>query len=101
VPVRRLDHVVEELNLGPRGVFLKMDTQGWDLEVIRGAEACLPRIAALQSEMSVVPIYEGMPSYLDMLRELHGRGFEPAAMFPVSRQADLRLIEFDCVLVRP
>jgi FkbM family methyltransferase len=82
-----------------RNVYLKLDTQGFDLEVLRGIRDTTP-ILALQSEMSLVPIYEGMPDYLTALRAFQDRGFVPSAIFPVNHTPDGRLMEFDCVMVR-
>jgi FkbM family methyltransferase len=100
--VRTLDDVFDEAVQGiddPR-VFLKMDTQGWDLEVLRGARACLPRIVALQSEMSVMPLYEGAPTYPYALAELTAAGFAPSALFRVNWDPGYRLVEFDAVMVK-
>src|SRR5262249_53747011 len=72
VAVRRLDSLFEELGgeRALRNVYLKLDTQGFDLEVIRGATALLPRVRALQTEIAMQPLYRGAPSYRDTLDEL-------------------------------
>jgi len=87
IEVRRLDDLYSELVSGienPR-VFLKLDTQGYDLNVFRGAEKCRSNILGLQSEVSVQPLYEGMPSYLEALREYESDGFELYNLEAVSR----------------
>jgi FkbM family methyltransferase len=101
VAVRRLDGVLADV-LGPRSrpdVYLKMDTQGWDLEVLRGAAAVRGDIAALQSEVSVQPIYDGMPDMEESLATLAELGFTLSGLFPVNLDANLRVVEFDCVCV--
>ncbi|HEX5506079.1 MAG TPA: FkbM family methyltransferase [Thermomicrobiales bacterium] len=102
VRVERLDAVFGDCVApipGPR-VFLKLDTQGWDLEVLRGAAGCLDRIAALQTELAVTPIYEQMPDFQEALASLRPMGFEVGTLFPVSHDPHLRLVEFDCVMLR-
>lgn len=102
VEVRRLDDVFEGLatsTAGPR-TYLKLDTQGWDLEVLAGAERSLDRVVALQTEISMRAIYEGMPAYREMLADLEALGFAVTGLYPVTRDPDLRVIEYDCVLVR-
>jgi len=42
-------------------VFLKMDTQGWDLDVFVGCGTCLASVVGLQSELSIRSVYEAMP----------------------------------------
>jgi FkbM family methyltransferase len=80
-------------------VLLKMDTQGYDLHVLKGAEPLLPRIAAVQSEVAFQHLYEGMPDHLQTLRYFEERGFDLAGMFPILRDRIDRIIEADCVLV--
>jgi hypothetical protein len=80
---------------------LKLDTQGWDLEVLRGADACISRIGAVQSEVSLKAIYKGMPSFIEAITEWNRLGFEITGMFPVSRDTNnLAIVEFDCVMAR-
>ena len=103
VRVARLDAVIDEAVAGiahPR-VFLKMDTQGWDLEVVKGAGDRLMDVGALQTELSVIPVYEGLPSFAESIAHFQASGFAPTGIFPVARDLDrLRAIEFDCVMLR-
>jgi FkbM family methyltransferase len=79
--------------------YLKIDTQGFDIEVLRGAGDSLPAVKALQTEASVIGIYKGMPQYMDTIRYLDQRGFDITGLYPVSRDSALRLVEFDCVMI--
>ena len=102
VPVRRLDGVAESAFGGvsePRA-YLKMDTQGWDLEVLEGASGCLGRVVAFQSEVSVRPNYRGMPSMTESLERFERLGFGISGLFPVVLDSNLEVEEFDCVAVR-
>jgi FkbM family methyltransferase len=103
VEVRRLADVFDEVTAAvahPR-VLLKIDTQGFDIQVLEGADGVLDRVAAVQVEVPVKPIYEGMPSFSTLLEWLRGPGFELTGAFPVSRDRDhLRLVELDCILCR-
>lgn len=101
VEVLRLDDVFDDLLPRPDSlVFLKLDTQGWDLEVLAGSTASLGRVVGLQSEISVRAIYEGMPSYLEALAAMQDLGYELTGLFPVARDSRLRLVEMDCVMIR-
>ncbi|OFX04266.1 MAG: hypothetical protein A3D94_17190 [Alphaproteobacteria bacterium RIFCSPHIGHO2_12_FULL_66_14] len=101
VTVRTLDVVLPVLQerLGFDRPYLKLDTQGFDIEVLRGGDDSLPTVRALQTEASVIGIYKGMPDYMDTLRYLGGRGFDITGLYAVSRDSSLRLVEFDCVMV--
>jgi len=101
VEIRTLDEVMPELQkqLGFERPYLKLDTQGFDIEALCGGAHMLPWIPALQTEASVIGIYKDMPSYFDTIRFLNERGFEISGLYPISRDESLRLIEFDCVMI--
>ncbi len=101
VAVRTLDAVLPGLRhrLHFERPYLKLDTQGFDLEVLHGGRSSLAEVRALQTEASVIGIYKDMPDYMDTIRYLDQRGFDVTGFYPVSRDRLLRLIEFDCVMV--
>jgi FkbM family methyltransferase len=98
VTVRRLDSLWDEYVPADARVYLKVDTQGWDMEVLAGLGDHRP--LALQTEVAVQPIYDGAPSTSLSLDTLTQMGYVPSGMFPVSLDKTMRLIEFDCVAVR-
>lgn len=103
IQVKRLDDVYPELagTQKQTRIFLKMDTQGYDLKVLAGATKVLENVIALQSEISVMPLYEGMPDYLESLSAFKKAGFELTGLYPVSRDPEsLTIIELDCVMRR-
>ncbi len=101
VRVRRLDDVVDATPslARARSIYLKLDTQGYDLEVLKGATRMLRSVGALQTEASMLPLYRGMPDYRTSIATLDGLGFDISGMFPIARDQYLRVVEFDCVMV--
>lgn len=84
-----------------QNLFLKLDTQGFDREVLEGATDTLQRLSILQIELSLLAIYEDMPDHLEMLEYVDDLGFAIAGFYPISRDPDtLAVIEADCVLIR-
>lgn len=102
ITVRRLDEMFDAAvgNLTSPKIMLKMDTQGYDLEVFAGAQGCLESILGLQSELSVVPLYHGMPHYLEALSTYEEAGFELFDFSVVSRTKDQGLQELNCLMKR-
>lgn len=86
-------------NIKERRVFLKMDTQGYDIKVFKGAVASLSNIYCILSEISLISIYSGMPNYLDALKTYESSGFIVTGLYPISRKKDLSIIEMDCMLI--
>jgi FkbM family methyltransferase len=103
VEVRRLDALLDGALAGlaaPR-TYLKLDTQGYDLEVFSGLGERVDELVGMQAEVAVMQIYEGMPRMPEAVAVYEKAGFEITALYPVSRQArTARVLEFDCVMVR-
>lgn len=59
VIVERLDDIVDELAGPDQRIFLKIDAQGFEREVLAGAEQTLARCRGLQLELSFISLYEG------------------------------------------
>lgn len=99
VPVKKLDNLMKGFveNHGAKNVLLKLDTQGFDLEVFKGALNCLDIIKAVQTEVSVLPIYEDMPSFSDSLKLFRSNGFEVSGLYSLSENRFPHAIEFDCI----
>ena len=76
VPLYRLDEVANDYVADAKSVFLKIDVQGYELSVLRGAAGILPRIIGLQLELSLEPLYEEEPLYKEMIETVESAGFE-------------------------
>ena len=102
IEVKRLDEVFHEIvtKKGYKNVLLKMDTQGYDLEVFKGASGCLENIAAVQSELSVRPLYKNMPHYVESLETYENAGFDLYNLSVVNRVEDGGLLELNCFMRR-
>jgi hypothetical protein len=87
VRVVRLEDVFQQLvgSLGCRNCMLKLDTQGYDKFAFEGAKGCLGHVRALQSELSLIPVYDGMIEVYEVLKEFNGSGFYISGMYPINR----------------
>lgn len=101
VEIQRLDSVLPTLPVKAADrIYLKMDTQGWDLEVLKGAQGALGQVIALQTEVAVQPIYDEMPVMQESIAAIADYGFTPSGFFPVHLDVQMAAIEFDFVAVR-
>jgi FkbM family methyltransferase len=103
IQINTIDSFLKEniTNLKERRILLKTDTQGFDLQVIEGAQESMSSVHCLLCEISLIPIYEGMPNYLDSLKAFESHGFIATGFYPISRnRANLALIEMDCVMIK-
>jgi FkbM family methyltransferase len=82
-------------------VMVKIDTQGTERKVLDGARGVLPAIRIVQIELSIVPVYQGEPSYLETIDHLADLGFAPVLFIPgYFNRRTARLIGMDGVFVR-
>lgn len=61
--------------------FLKLDTQGFELQVLDGAQGLLDRIRGLQLEVSLVPLYAGQCLFNATVERMMNLGYELYALF--------------------
>jgi FkbM family methyltransferase len=101
VQIRRLDDILKEMpfDIGSRKIFLKMDTQGYDLEVFKGARGILENIVVLQSEVYQIPIYERSPFWTESIDVYIKAGFKLVGLYPVTRHGYC-FASMDCLMVR-
>lgn len=56
--------------------FLKLDAQGAELSVIKGATEVLRDVSVVHTEVEFVPLYEGQPLFAEVDQALRGAGFQ-------------------------
>lgn len=96
VEVETLDRLWDRFVRPGERVWLKVDTQGHERDVLLGAAGSLPRIDTLQLEMSPVRLYEGEALFMEMYERVVAAGFacvhlEPGLVDPETE----RLLSLD------
>ena len=83
VPIHRLDSLVPEILKPKDVVFLKIDVQGFEKQVLNGGKSTVSdHCAGIQLELSFLPLYEGgmlIPEALDLMYSL---GFTLTGFMP-------------------
>ena len=59
VTILKLDSVAAAYLSGAKNVFIKIDTQGYESQVLDGAEETLKHVVGVMLELSLVQLYEG------------------------------------------
>ncbi len=100
VPLRRLESVTG-LDPGWRRLFLKIDVQGYEAQVLEGVGALWPRIVGVQLEMALVPLYEGEREFRATVAAMEARGFALHLLIPGYYERKLgRQLQVDGVFYR-
>jgi FkbM family methyltransferase len=88
VTICRLDTVFDKYCKNEHKILLKVDTQGYEMSVLLGAEASLAKIRALELEMSFIPLYEGQALFHDIYLWLLQKGFQMVDIEPMFIHPD-------------
>lgn len=101
VPVQRLDAIMLDQQPFWRP-FLKIDTQGFERQVLDGAPDLLRRCQGVQLELPIAHLYDGVWSLREALDYMDAAGFVlaqtvPTNVFPHDKAS---AIELDCVFRR-
>lgn len=94
-----IDLIFEKYGLYDKKVLLKIDTQGYDLMVVKGAINSINHIIAIVSEISFQKLYSQSPSYHESIFEFNKMGFELAGLYPVASDEKGLLCEVDGIFL--
>jgi FkbM family methyltransferase len=109
VPLRLLDHALADLHpdlleatsAPTRCIFLKLDVQGYESQVLAGATQLLHHTLAVQLEMSLLPLYEGEALMPQMHAVMTAKGFDLWDLEPSFRDPRTgRFLQLDGIFTR-
>ena len=103
VPVQTLDAMVEPLlREGARSLLLKVDTQGYERQVLEGGKQTVARAVGILMELPVIHTYKGEWHLHEALEYMFSAGFVPGQIQAVGYHGvdKVSAVDFDC-LFRP
>ena len=100
-PQTTIDAAVRDSYAGRAPDLLKLDVQGYELEVLKGSEASLGRVGAVLAEINVLDLHEGVPLLDEMVAWLSQRGFVTYDICGLTRRPlDDALWQLDAIFVK-
>jgi len=101
VTVRRLDGIDSDLVSNASSIFMKLDVQGFEMAVLRGATGLLDRVRGFQLECSLVPLYEAQTLYRELFDWMEQHGFDLWGIVPgFTDMATGRMLQMDGIFFR-
>ena len=100
-PMLTLDELVALHVKNGERCLLKIDTQGYEWEVLNGASATMANVVAICIETSLVPLYKGQRLWLDYIERLIAEGFvvwDIHSAFAAPKNG--RLLQADLIFVK-
>ncbi len=97
----RLDDVWDELGIQDGPMMLKLDTQGSEPAILRGATRRLSDIAAVQIELSASALYQGQVLMEEVIQHMRVSNFVPFDIWQGFHDVNSgRVMEYDGLFVR-
>lgn len=83
-------------------LLLKLDVQGYELEVLKGAVQLLQQTTLVQLEVSWLDYNQGAPDIVQVLQAMDAHGFVPLELAGLHRRKDnWALMQTDIIFCRP
>jgi FkbM family methyltransferase len=103
VKLSRLDTLAKDyIKSETKSIFLKIDVQGLEKQVIEGATAILPSIKGIKLELSLVPLYEGQVLFKEMIDIIEKLGYELYGIEPgFTAEKTGRMLQMDGIFFKP
>jgi len=80
--------------------FIKIDAQGYELEILKGATDILRSVKCILMEVSLIDINEGAPLFLEVISFMNDRGFVPYDICSLLRRPlDQALWQVDMIFL--
>jgi FkbM family methyltransferase len=96
VPLHTLDSALAGIELASESTLLKLDVQGYEIEVLGGARRSLPLVQAILVEQALVGTYAAQPLFDSVHEVLRDLGFSLARLIDWRRVAG-QVIEVDAL----
>jgi len=100
VKLFRLDTIAPQYTRNSHAVFLKIDVQGFEENVLDGCSEIMPKIKGIQIELSFIPLYEGQKLFIDLFEKIQKMGFDLYKLLPVVLDRKGRILQADCIFFR-
>jgi FkbM family methyltransferase len=103
VKLSRLDTIAKDyIKSETKSIFLKIDVQGLEKQVIEGATAILPLVKGIKLELSLVPLYEGQVLFKEMIDIIEKLGYELYGIEPgFTAEKTGRMLQMDGIFFKP
>jgi FkbM family methyltransferase len=75
VEIQKIDTIFSDICEPSENIYMKLDTQGFEMRVLNGAKRSLSFIDTIQMEMSLVQLFEGEPLFNEMYAYMTSEGY--------------------------
>jgi len=99
VSMERLDRLLAGVVMGDNAL-IKLDVQGYELEVLKGAGEIFRRAEVVILEAATIPFNDGAPLFAEVVKFMDDSGFVAYEFCGGTRRTDLAVFQIDVFFVR-
>lgn len=101
VPVKRADELLDDVLQTRSRPFVKMDTQGFEMEILKGFGDRTKDVVGWQLEMCIEPLYQNQPRIEEIIAHMRSIGFTLWRVLPGFRDPQtLQAYELDGIFFK-
>ena len=101
INVKKIDSFIDDYSKIYDNIFMKVDTQGNEYNVIKGSRDLINKITGIQMEMSIIPLYENEKNHIELIKFLDEKGFVLFSIEPgFSNSISGQLLQYDGIFIK-
>jgi FkbM family methyltransferase len=101
VKITTVSNVLHNLKIDSKSILLKIDTQGYEHEVLRGALSVMDQIRFIEVELSVQELYAGQKLYIELLNMLDKLNYKLISLEKsFEDKSNGTLLQFDAIFCK-
>jgi FkbM family methyltransferase len=98
LPCATLDAVIEQFNL-PAPNFIKIDTQGSELDILAGAESIIDKVDLIYTECPIIQYNAGSPNISEYLDYFKSKNFIPVDILEIHNMENT-VLQIDIMFMK-
>ena len=99
--IYKFDTIAKKVLMDSKNTYFKIDTQGYEENILNGALQSIKLFKGIQVEMSFIQLYEGQKLYIDLINILNDHGFSIQSIEPAfTDKKSGRLLQVNGIFFR-
>lgn len=100
VLIKKLDTYIKENSLENDNIFLKIDTQGTEYDVLKGLDLNLHKIKGILCELTLTELYVGQKLWIEIINFLEKKNFEIWFLEKGFQDHKIKkVLQIDCIFI--
>ena len=100
IQIEKIDTFISKNDIRSSNIFLKVDTQGTEHQVIKGADNNLDKIRGILCELSLNELYLGQKLWIEIIESMKAKNFEVWYLEKgFQHPKNQKVLQLDCIFL--